>query len=221
MDPSSRNYQGILRLKDRGFVPDAILDIGAHSGAWSRAARVIYPDAYMLMVEPLAEKAASLQATCRDIGNAGYAMELLGERELPDVTFFVVNAASDQSGSSKYSEATHFPQEKRLLPQRTLDLLLGQASRPFQFLKMDVQGAELDILRGAPRVLATVEAILMEVAVVQYNKGAPLVAAVLPAMAELGFRMYDILDEIRAPEADRRLRQFDALFLRDTSRFLL
>ena len=42
------------------------------------------------------------------------------------------------------------------------------------FHNLDFQGAELDVLDGAPQVLADAEFVFMEVGVLEYNKGAPL-----------------------------------------------
>ncbi len=44
---------------------------------------------------------------------------------------------------------------------------------PVQFLKLDVQGAELLALQGAKKTLVNVEILQVECPVMNYNQGAP------------------------------------------------
>jgi len=60
------------------------------------------------------------------------------------------------------------------------------------FLKMDVQGAELDVLRGAPRVLRDVVAVLTEVEFVPMYEGQPLFGDIDVALREAGFLLHQI-----------------------------
>ena len=53
----------------------------------------------------------------------------------------------------------------------TLDAITN--GRAFQLLKLDTQGAEMMVLRGATRTLEHVEVLLTEMAVVPFNVGAP------------------------------------------------
>jgi hypothetical protein len=80
-----------------------------------------------------------------------------------------------------------------------------------------VQGAELDVLRGLGYHRSKVEVILMEISLVNYNKGAPLIDVVLSDLGRMGFVLYDILEERR--DLGGRLLQIDGLFVRPTSRF--
>lgn len=98
-------------------------------------------------------------------------------------------AASDRAGTALF-RGTHFPGTASMLPINDsryergpsfdaptvpLDELLDAAG-PVDCLWVDVQGAELRVLKGAPRVLARTEAVLLEV-------GAPYVGA--PTLREL------------------------------------
>jgi FkbM family methyltransferase len=214
-------YQGLIALKDRGFMPTAILDIGAYDGHFSRGVRQIFEDAYILMIDALAEKGRVLADVCREVGNADYLIALLGDRETEATSFFVVNTEMRpdlvKTGSSKFKENANFPMEERALPQRTLGSIVADRGLPFQLLKLDVQGAELDVLRGLGYQLSKVEVILMEISLVDYNKGAPLIDVVLIELSGMGFVLYDIVEEHR--HLGGRLLQIDGLFVRPTSRF--
>jgi FkbM family methyltransferase len=53
--------------------------------------------------------------------------------------------------------------------RRLDDVLAEMPGREFDLLKIDVQGAEIDVLRGAGRTLAGVEAIVIELSLLEYN----------------------------------------------------
>jgi hypothetical protein len=84
-------------------------------------------------------------------------------------------------------------------------------------LKLDVQGAELEVVRGLGCHLSNVDVILMEMSLVQYNKAAPLVDVVLSEASRVGFVLYNIVEEHRFLGA--RLFQIDGILVRPTCCF--
>src|SRR5262249_21399103 len=101
---------------------------------------------------------------------------------------------------------------------RRLDSLLGQIEPP-GFLKIDAQGYELQILKGASKILSDVEAVLLEIAVIEINKGAPLLDEVIAFMKAIGFVAYEILEIHRRP-LDQALNQVDIVFVREKSELI-
>ena len=221
MNSHSSMFQGLVRLRDLGFAPIGILDVGAYEGHFSRGARQIFKEAHRSMIDALAEKGPVLADVCREVGNADHLIAMLGEREMETTPFFVANTEVRpdlvKTGSSKFKENANFPMEERALPQRTLGGIVADRGLSFQLLKLDVQGAELDVLRGLGHQLSKVEIILMEMSLVDYNKGAPLIDVVLSELSGMGLVLYDIVEEHR--HFGGRLLQIDGLFVRPTSRF--
>jgi len=74
---------------------------------------------------------------------------------------------------------------KGTLPTRRLDDLPEAAGA--DFLKLDVQGAEVDVMNGAEKVLADVAVVHTEVEFVPMYKGQPLFAEVDQRMRKSGF----------------------------------
>jgi FkbM family methyltransferase len=214
-------FQGLLRLRELGFAPTGILDVGSYEGNFSRGARQIFPQAYILMIDALAENGPVLARVCRELGNADHLIAMLGDREIEAAAFFVANTELRpdlvKTGSSKFKENASFPMEERALRQCTLESVVAKSGLAFQLLKLDVQGAELDVLRGLGRQLSTVEVILMEMSLVDYNEGAPLIDVILGELKEMGFLLYDIVEEHR--HLGGRLFQIDGIFVRPNSRF--
>jgi FkbM family methyltransferase len=199
---------GLAELANR-FSPKTILDVGAFEGNWSRMVRKIWPASRIIMVEPNREKEALLRKLCQEL-DATLHCELLGAENEKEVVFHLM-----ESGSSIMVERSGVPRTTETRRLRTLESVLGSVEAP-ALLKIDAQGYELRILEGAAALLPQIEAVLLEVAVIEINEGAPLLHDVVAFMKERGFVAYDILEIHRRP-LDRALNQVDILFIREQS----
>jgi len=106
------------------------------------------------------------------------------------------------------------------VPAARLDTLLDEARVDVDdvgLLVLDVQGAELSVLRSAPRTLAAVQAVLTEVAHIELYEGAAREEEVASLLRDRGFVPLDGLD-YELYEGDRRFRAWgDRLFVRNDS----
>ena len=59
------------------------------------------------------------------------------------------------------------------------------------FIWMDVQGAEMDILKGAKETLKTCQNLILELQHVEYNTGAPMNEEVISYLDGIGFRLVE------------------------------
>lgn len=91
----------------------------------------------------------------------------------------------------------------------TLDAITN--GRAFQLLKLDTQGAEMMVLRGATRTLEHVEVLLTEMAVVPFNVGAPTWIEMMTFVTQLGFQPYDVTE---LHYLSQKLFQIDIAFVR-------
>jgi FkbM family methyltransferase len=190
-----------------GFAPRTIVDVGAFEGAWSLMAKAIWPSADLIMIEPNGEKQSILQGVARRTG-ARVICELLGAAVGKEVEFVLM-----ESGSSVFEERSDVPRERETRRLRTLDSVIPENVQ-IDLLKIDAQGYELEILAGAERQLPSIPAVILEVSLIEINKGAPLLHDVVAYMKQHGFVAYDILEIHRRP-LDRALNQLDFLFLRE------
>ncbi len=203
---------GLGAMAARGFRPKTIVDVGAFEGGWSRLAKKAWPEGRLIMIEPNLGKKERLSKAAKDL-DAILFSELLGAEDGREVPFYVM-----ESGSSVMSERSPLSRtvEKRRL--RTLDSLLPDVESP-AFLKIDAQGYELEILKGASRVLPASDAVLLEVATIEINEGAPLLHDVVAFMKSRGYVTYDIVEIHRRP-LDRALNQVDIVFVREPSELI-
>lgn len=207
---------GLHVLQALGFRPKGILDIGAFEGAFARTARHFFAQSPILMLEAQPGKELQLKAIAAQLPDMDYRIVLLGTENRADVAFHHVNAAINSSGSSLYEEQTRYPRDTISLPMRRLDDVLAEMpGREFDLLKVDVQGAEIDVLRGGMRTLAGAVAIVIELSLLEYNKGAPLIGEVMRWLAEQGFALFDVFPVSRIPTG--ALLQVDGIFLRRES----
>src|SRR5262249_46879763 len=157
--------------------------------------------------------------TVRELGgHVQYRIALLGAIDGESVPFHIVQtAAGSGSGSSVFAEKARFSQTTLILPTQTLDRVRSEIGlKPPHFLKLDVQGYELEVLRGAPQTLDKTEAVLLEVSLLEYNAGAPLAAEVIADLDRRGFALFDICSQTRR-QSDDTLFQSDLIFVRKDS----
>jgi hypothetical protein len=82
-----------------------------------------------------------------------------------------------------------------------------------------IAGAELEVLKGARRISKHLEVILLEVSVVVYNEGAPLMVEVFAFMHRLGFEVLDLIEVHR--NNGNLLLQLDFAFARRSSKWFI
>lgn len=111
-------------------------------------------------------------------------------------------------------ENSDVPRREVSLITRTLDEIAAEFSQPI-FLKIDAQGAELEILEGSEQTILRCDLIQLEVALQNYNTGAPDFQQVVTFMKERGFVPCDLSGFSRPNGVD--LVQIDLLFVREDS----
>ena len=179
-----------------------VLDIGAYEGQWSRLFTSIYPDANVLMIEANTEK----EKTLKEIGN--YKIALLGEKDNKEVDYYkCLNGVP--TGNGIYPENTEYQFQPEKRKAITLTTLLG-SEKGFDLIKMDVQGSELNIIKGALPIIKNTKYLLLELQTYPYNKGAPQIEEVVSYLHGLNFGFVDLFDLMYS---NNHLIQVDGLFI--------
>ena len=196
------------RLVENGFKPKAIIDVGAFKGDWTRLAGGIFGPMPMLMVEAQPSLRAGLDTLTQQLPHVKCETAVLGATAGQEVTFYEMG-----TGSSFMPEASDAPRNELKLQTRTLDDVVDEHLDPVDdiFLKIDVQGAELQVLQGADKTLERAGLVQLETAMLQYNEGAPLLPEVVSFMAERGFYPTEVSGFSRPRN---HLVQIDLLFAR-------
>lgn len=177
-----------------------ILDIGANDGWWYRHTVNTYPQAEFVLIEANPYNEPALQRL-----GVKYHIACLSD-QIKQVDFFITVDNPTSTGASYYLENTdNFNQDNTRameLTTTTLDTLFP--SEVFDFIKMDVQGAEVDIINGGKQLISKASRVLLEVPIdgVEYNLGAPTRAAYFEAMASIGFTNYEVVENINNLQED-------------------
>jgi FkbM family methyltransferase len=202
---------GLSQLKECGFAPTSVIDVGANLGNWTMETRRVFPSARFFLVDADPANAATLDRICSSTPRSQFFIALLGAEPREDVRFYQMG-----TGSSVLAERSSIQRNELKLRMSTLDDLVAAEVNSPMLLKLDVQGYELEVLRGAPRILAEAEVAVIECSLIQYNDEAPLFAEVVSFMKRHGFLVYDFCGHMRR-ESDGALFQIDVIFVREDS----
>jgi FkbM family methyltransferase len=224
MRPLQVHTDSIQTLKSAGFSPTHILDIGANIGDWTRSIRQIFPQASVLMVEANEARRKKWTDLMRPDTRVRGVNAVLADEER-DVTWFMTKGGT---GDSIFAEDTRHQHHNETRHAVTLDGLLARESpgSTHALMKLDVQGAELSVLRGGLGALSRAEVVLMEMPLAgAYNRGAPSFADGISFLDAHGFSPFDIPEyhrfvSKRGGVASSFMLQVDVVFVRKGSRFL-
>lgn len=183
----------------RQFMPKArvVLDCGANVGQMAESFRNRYPEAEIYSFEPVSAVFAKLAEKCRAM-SVTPVKKAVGDRDGRTTIHLTASAEANsllgfQAGNpcAKWTQETgieeveictldHWCRESGVDPLR-VDLI-----------KLDIQGAELQALYGAKRLLESTKLILLEVSFVPIYKDAPLFAEVDRFLVECGYRRHAV-----------------------------
>jgi FkbM family methyltransferase len=202
----------LAHLKYLGFDPKYCLDIGAYNGYWKEDFYMILALCSVVMVVGQLEKEPVLAAVKTRFTDVGYEISLLGAKE-ELVSFNIYETAS--SVLTEHNVTNAKVEQRKLQP---LDSVTEKRLFKPDFIKIDTQGFELEILKGGDKTLASAQFVLLEVSFLDIYVNCPLAADVISYMNNKGFVIYDICTLMKRP-LDKTLYQADFLFVRSDSDF--
>lgn len=173
--------------------PKHLIDVGANKGQFALAALSVVPQIRIDCFEPLATAACVLEKwSSGESSNIRVHRIALSSTEEQRV-FFITS----REDSSSLFYPTKVQQEmggtiknEIRVPTNRLENILSaqEISRPC-LLKIDVQGGELDVLKGIGRCLAVIDFIYLEVSFLELYAKQPLFADIDDFMKSIGFKL--------------------------------
>ncbi|MQC27227.1 MAG: FkbM family methyltransferase [Chloroflexi bacterium] len=210
-----------LRLAEAAWLRDAgvrtVIDVGAYKGSFSYGALKALPEAQVYAFEPLPEHFARLDRLAKN-GRLKAFNVALGNAQ--GETRFHRNEFSASSSVLPMSD-THraaFPETVRsdevTVKLGRLDDYAGEMElRDMTLLKVDVQGYDFEVLKGAENTLKRVDFVLVEISLAPLYEGQANFDEIYEFLGERGFAYAGDFDQLRSRQ-DVRVLQVDGLFVR-------
>jgi FkbM family methyltransferase len=195
-----RKLGALLRLRESGFYPQLVIDIGAQVG--TPELFTAFPDAHHVFVEPVLE--------C--IGQLKHIASKLLSAEVINCAVSNVEGQVELklSPSKQYSSIeVDLGGDVRIVDAITVDSILKRlrGRRP-TLIKVDVDGVELAVLQGASAAFLEESIFVVEASIAD---DIPRFGPIVEFMSSRGFFVYDIVDFLYRP-SDWHLWQVDLVF---------
>lgn len=180
-----------------------VVDLGANEGAFSAGVLAVAPRAHVIAVEPGPAALERLRARMDGYPNVEIRAVAVA-RESGSATFHLTGHDHGSSLRAPRSESREVlgtgaeVVETIEVPTLSLDDLVED--RPLDVLKIDVQGAELDVLRGGPQALARTRAVLLEMNFFSQYEGDATFDALHTEMTGLGFELVNVSPPLTKPD---------------------
>jgi len=196
---STTVYENACRLARLGVPFRTIIDGGANIGQFARAGAEFFPKAEIISFEPLLDAVAQFRKNLADCSRVRIIPAALGAAD-GTLTFYP-NAWSQSSSALPVTETMQkeHPFTQQLAPIEVpvvrLDASLSKETlAPPVLLKLDLQGYEIEALKGATGILPRLDYILLEVATRPMYEGQPLFDDVRRHLADAGFEFLQFLE---------------------------
>ena len=208
----------LQKMKDLGFNPSSILDVGANKCQWAYSCRETFPDAKYFLIEPQREMIPYLYDFCRD--KDVYFCAAAGRQNGE----CLLTIWKDRQGSSVLPQKDCVFEggdkaEQRIVSLVSVNSLIqNKKIEAPQLAKLDVQGFEIDVLLGGSLLFDSCEAIILEVSFFEFLKRQPQFPEIISFMEQRNFVPYDIFNFQPRP-IDGAVGQCDICFVKKTGPF--
>lgn len=183
-----------------------VYDIGAYRGNWSNfLKKTSLNKSNFFLFEANIEN----QKFLKELGFK-YFISVLSDKK-KEVEFYSKNL----TGDSYYIENTNLYEkdlDKKITKTNTLNDIVEKNNIPLpDFIKVDTQGSEIDILKGGDKILSNCSLIYIECPIIQYNQNSPNFVDYINYMKSIDFLPYEICE---VHYIDKVMVQIDILFLK-------
>jgi FkbM family methyltransferase len=178
-------------LKRSGMNPRTVVDVGAGRG--TPQLYEAFPTSFQVLIEPLKEHEPDLQNILKQyegryfltaVGSSNRRSTITVEPR-PHMSSFLERTAKT---------STSDPTDKREVPVTTLDTLMEEHNLQPPFgLKIDTEGFELEVIKGAPKFLRKTQFVIAEVSITKRFVEGYSFSEFTEAMNRNGFFLWDLM----------------------------
>jgi FkbM family methyltransferase len=195
------HQQFLEKLKNEyNFTPKVCYDIGSLLLHWTRHAKRIWPDTKIVLFD-------AFQPAEVFYNGYDYSINVLSNIDNNIVNFYqndMIPFGNSYYRETGFDNGKYFPENIFITKKtRTLDSIVMEKDYMYpDLIKIDVQGAELDILKGAHNTLLHAKFLIIELQHVEYNKGAPLCDITIQYLESIGWECIARKFSDNGPDAD-------------------
>lgn len=171
-----------------------VIDVGVLHGTPSLYKA--FPEAYLILVEALPEYRQACEAWLKDrpgelhnvaVGSSDGEIEINHLLDVPARSSILKHIVGGSDNSQKIR-----------VPMKRLDSLLGGKDMQTDILlKIDTEGYELEIVKGAPELLKRVKYVITETSIRRRHEDSYVLSDLVALMKSNGFEVYDIMTTTR------------------------
>lgn len=197
-----------------------ILDVGANVGQYAMLTRKLGFKGKILSFEPILSEFNKLSKNSKKDKNWKIYNLAIGSREEKSTINISRNSYSSSMLEILESHTSCSPDsgfiKKEAINVTTIDKLFGDLvnKNDVVFLKIDVQGAEKDVIQGAEESLKRIKGIQIEMSLEELYKDESLFLEMVMRLKNLGFNLYS-LENGFFNASTGKLLQVDGIFFRD------
>ena len=220
--PETNHTARLLRCLETLHI-ETVVDVGANVGQFARGLRAAGFAGRIISIEPQRDAHEALVShaskdplrnwqvmPCVAVGEVESTLDLhIAGNSWSTSLLPVLDAHTDAEPSSRKVRTERIPVKRLDDLLRTTDLVLSQPL----LIKLDVQGYESQVLRGATGVLPAASAILTEMSLTPLYDGQVMWRDLYDQIIAYGFEVFDINPGFADPSTGRLL-QMDGLFTR-------
>jgi len=170
------------RLKAFNVILNNIIDGGCFKGSWTEKVKKIYPEAnfYLIDANP------KYKEDCEKFGK--FYNFALGQKD-EEREFHFSTKLGGETGNSLYKENTNVDFETKTIHVKKLINVVPDIK--YDLIKLDLQGAELEVIEGSLHLFEKTKFVQLECPVHDNNIGAPKFENYINYMSNSGFKVFD------------------------------
>ena len=196
--------------------PETIIDIGSNKGQFILLMEKLFPNKTVYSFEPIREMINKQKKFFEYKKNIIFHNLALGS-SITSKDFLITNRMDSSSflkiAQDNNESKNYLIKEKRNIKVSTLDEILidKKIARPI-FIKMDVQGYELEVLKGSNNLLKIADYLLLEVSENEMYQNQPTEKIIIEYLKDLNFNIFKANDWLNIKNTN--FNQRDVLFYR-------
>jgi FkbM family methyltransferase len=213
----------LARLSEHSERDGVVLDVGVNRGTIALYLARLYSDLPIHLIEPIPEQCRYLENRFKRFPTLKVHQLALSDRNGTSEFHVADHVGSSSlytnSGNEASRHSTHVTAETITVDLARLDdWAAAQGISHVSCMKIDAQGSEYAILKGAERLLSTqaIDTLMLEWFSLPHYDGVPLLEEILGLLRGHGYWIYDIFPSKRL--SNGQLRYGDAVFISDRFR---